>query len=329
MASKIVKPAIINASGAALKQTITIASSIVLIPIVTTLLNTALTHDSSRQQDPAIKPEALAKRLNPKMIQVLSFGHTPTVTDWIWIEGLLDPTLTHVKKGEHADLFYVANLVTDIDRANMTAYIASAMLLTVVRNDNTGARDLLVKAGEFDQRELKNYPEDFRKRFWNQRWAIYLTLAYVHLFELNDMSSAAKAFQDAAKIPGAPEYLKQLSERFQRPGGQYEVGLRLINFMLPEAKKPEAREALERKKYFLNIARYRAEADQAFRNYLSTQPRYRSKLDIPASELNAYWKAFRKSNQVPAVDPWGGKLYLDETGHVATTTPYEKVFGLE
>ena len=303
---------------------------LILLPLLATTLNVWLSGRAETDR-PENRRDALTVRWNPKMLQVLSFGNTPVTADWLWIRGMLDPSIAHVAKGEHADFFHYAQLMTDLDPANFTVYGAGSTYLTIVRDDNDGARELLHKGIGFMRNKLSSYPESFRENYWGYRWSLYMTLAYVQLFEFNDLNSASNAFSEASRLPNSPPYLQKLTDRLDRPGGKYEVGIRLVTFMIHQTDKEQtdAIAALEKKKLHLFIAQYRNELDMAFREFLARQPGYVNRSSITRKEMETLWARYRKEANVQSIDPWGGKLHLDSTGRVATTTPYDKVFGLD
>lgn len=266
---------------------------------------------------------------DPALLRILSFGHLPVVVDALWIKSLQDTGLHKAPTGTHPALFYRLDLLTELDSAFYHAYFAGANLLAVARDDGAGARDLLLKAAKFQAGELKQYPDSFLKTHWSTPWNLQLLLAYVYLFELDDLARASKAFQEAASLGGGPPYLKRLADRLSRPGGEYEVGLRLLNFLISHSKEPKAQEKLVRKRNHLFVAQYLADLNRGFRDYLTELPEYKASHDLSVRAMERYWKKYRRDHQVPPRDPWGGHVALDDHGRIVTTTPYEKVFGLE
>jgi hypothetical protein len=270
-----------------------------------------------------------AFKSDPTLSKVLSFGHIGVVIDWIWLNCLLDTSPSKVPAGTHPQLYFDLDLLTDLDPAFSEAYVVGANLLAIVRNDVRGARDLLLKGDQFRRKDLEEFGEKFREQFWGSAWNISLLLAYVYLFELNDMPHAADAFRQAAASPNAPDYVVRLDKRLQRPGGEYEVGLRLLNFMINTTADHSARAELEKKKLSLFIGQYLFEINHGFQTYLSAQSGYRALRFLTPQQMNIYWKEFKKESQIPDRDPWGGRIYMNPSGKVASTTPYSSVFGLE
>lgn len=261
------------------------------------------------------------RKWDPKLLRMVSFGHLPAVLDWLWVKGLSEQAIDHVPQGVHPELYYRLDLITDLDSAFYMAYFAGANLLAVIRNDAMGARDLLIKAKKFRGSELDTYPKKFIQTQWKDPWKISLLLGYVYLMELNDMPNASIEFQEASQYPQAPPYLTRLSKRLQASGGQYEVGLKLLEFLARSTEDERVLERLERQHHSLQIAQFIFHLNEQFKEYLKAQNRLQGGLSD--------WELFVEKEKISLRDPWGGDLRFNLSGGVTTSTPYEKVFGLD
>jgi hypothetical protein len=266
--------------------------------------------------DPPVEQQG---KWNPDLFRAITFGHLAAGVDLLWLRTITDPAYAHVLPGHHAPAFYNLDLATDLDPAFYELYELGSYALTIVRDDNTGARDLLRKGIHFYREDLKNYPPGFAERYWTRPYSLYITLAYVYLYELNDMPSAAQVFREAAALPGAPAYLSKLKERLEKPGGEYEVALKLVDFLIQSAPDDAARDRLLEKKRSLLLARLLFGMNQDFESYRAQHRR-------SAQEA---WEEFKQVRGVPSRDPWGGRLKLGDSGKIVSETPHEKVFGLE
>ena len=269
---------------------------------------------TSRQKD--------AAHINPILFKALTFSHWMSGVDWIWIRSLLDDSSTKVKSGEHPTLYFDLMLATDLDPGFFEAYYDGAQLLAVIRDDGAGARDLLIKAQRFRMETLPSQSEEFKQRYWPNPWSIPLLLAYVHLFELNDLPGSALAFKEVAALPGSPPYVQSLVARFEKPGGEYEVGLRLLNFMISSQKEPKAIQELEEKRKALFLSHFLYRENSAFQGFRANAGQARS------------WEDFVRSGNGNVRDPMGGSLSIvrsnsTEGGRITSSTPHVRVFGLE
>jgi hypothetical protein len=246
-------------------------------------------------------PGEKIEEYNPELFKVMSFGQLPAVIDWMWIKTLEDPVITHVAQGTHPAIFYTLDLITDLDPAFMPAYAPGAVLVSVIRDDGPGALKLLLKGEEFRKTKLPSYDARFRAEHWPREWQVPLLLAYVYLFDMDDMPHAAEAFKAAEQVEGSPYYLKDLIQKLEKPDGQFEVGLRLLGFMISSTKDPDAQERFRDRLESLKISQFLHEMNE---KHLKHEP-------------------------LPKLDPWGGALSITSDGKVTTSTPHRKVFGLE
>ncbi len=266
----------------------------------------------------------------PEVFRALSFGHLPLAVDWLLIRFLVSSGHLKALASQHSPAFYDLSLAADLDPAFYELYTAGANLLTVVLNDPIGAKGLLEKGNGFRKRELlTSYPEDFRRRYWFAAWRIPLILAYVNLFELENLPEAARAFREASEVPGSPDYLRSLYERLVKPGGEYEVGLRLLAFMIDSAPGEEARAKLTTKRDSLFVGQFVFHLNHEFLSFLNTLPEYQRKHDLKTSEMNRFFEKFLSETGTQRLDPWGGTIKLDLTGKIVTSTPHERVMGLD
>lgn len=268
------------------------------------------------------------RKWDPKLFRVVSFGYLPAAIDTLWVNTLFDQAIDHVPQGVHPKLYFNLDLVTELDPAFYLAYYGGANLLAVIRNDGAGARDLLLKAKKFRDQKLESYSDRFKNHQWKYPWQISLLLAYVYLWELKDMPHAAIEFQDAAQYPGGPEYLQRLSKRFQAEGGVYEVSLKLLESMIGQTQDQRVLEKLKLQYQSVLVAQFifwiNKKFNENFKKYSnpssSAVPTALDFINWMQAEKNSYTNLYK--------DPWGGDLRF-EGGKIVTSTPYEKVFGLE
>lgn len=265
---------------------------------------------------------------NPKVYQILSFGQLPSVVDWLWITVLQDDAITHVRKGTHPEFYYTLNLVSDLDPAFRGAYQSGALLLSVIRDDGPGALSLLEKGERFRKNELPHYPREFKEEQWPADWPLLMLKAYVLYFDLDDLVRAADAFREVAALPSSPPYVQHLVSRLNQTGGYYEVGLKLLEFMIPAQKDPEVRRSLTERRNSLRVSWYLFDLSRQLTDFMESQ--HLSKEDLQKTEFRGrIWTQFLSKRQLSGVDPWGGQLSLSERGDISSTTPHQKVFGLQ
>jgi hypothetical protein len=307
-----------------------------VVLVVTALAISAASLQSLRDQEGAYVefPSAPPDVWNPALFRIISFGHLPAFVDWFWLKALQDPAIYHVPDGQRASVYYTYDLLTSLDPYFREGYTVGAKLLTVVRDDNQGALNLLLKSDHFRKQTLGSMPAVFKERYWSREWEISMLLAYVYLFELDNLPLAAERFIEAAAYPDAPPYLASLAARLQKPGGQFEVAIRLMGLMI-EGKKGNdlLQQELIRKRDSVYVLEYVTRVREKFAEYLAANAKSLDRGSAPdavATRLK-HWDHFVQVSG-PELgglkDPFGGKVYLSDDGRVLSTTPTVSVLGL-
>ena len=285
-------------------------------------------------------PAFQQQKWSERIIRFMSFGQWPAVVEWLWMRSLQDIELNHVAPGSHATAFYDIDLATDMDPAFFKAYFFGSLLLTVVRNDNHGARILLEKAHEFGKKResyaqdssygslIQDYPKRFWRGFWSAEWRVSQLLGYLNLFEFNQLEKANHYFSQAARFERAPPYLKRMGVQLSSKEGRYRLALTYLQRTQKETDNPLLKESLRKKERHLQVAYQLFQIDREFRSYLNAQASYRQAQDISSKALGRYWKRFVRSNRVVLRDFMGGRIYLDDNGQVVTTSRVEPVLKL-
>jgi hypothetical protein len=303
------------------KRRFVVASAALLMASVA--LQTTLNLHLSHTEKPVVPAQGENEhRWDPRLFKMISFGHLPAAIDWMWIQVLLDNRMTHVAKGTHPEIYYTLDLITDLDPINFSSYHAGANLLAVIRDDGSGARDILEKGNHFRKEKLDSYPQTVKDEYWSYSWSIPFLLGYTYLFELQDLPHAAQAFQEAASIPGSPPFLQSMQNRLQNPGGEYEVGLRLLNHMIESEGNEDTRNELVNKRNSLYVGQFLFELNHSFQSFLQIRTR------TPGS-LHSKFEEFLRKQRISGRDPWGGSLSVTDEGKIVTSTPHQKVLGLD
>ncbi|MCM0607065.1 MAG: hypothetical protein KA715_13330 [Xanthomonadaceae bacterium] len=260
-----------------------------------------------------VKSEPLASPWDQRAYRLLTQGEWVTGLDLLWLRALQDPRIDHVKKGEHPWNFYDYDLITDFDTAYGEIYYHGAMSLVVIRDDVSGGLHLLEKANKFRKEKLPYLPPQYHLDFWKEGWLLPLRLAYVYLFEYDDLPSAMKYYKETAELLGSPPYLQSLKKRFEQKDGVYIVGLRLLRAMYTNAATEEIKEKLGRR---LAVLEFKFQSKQWTDSWAIARKKKQSPND------------FALKNNIPSHDPFGGKIVLTSEGIWTTESKLEKVLGL-
>lgn len=203
-------------------------------------------------------PASIQQEVDPKLIEIGSLGHAPSWVDAVLIKSFGDPAYTPVQRGTHPPLFYELKLITAIDPSFYGAYYYGALTLSVVRRDGVGAAEILERAHQrIEQGE-----------FGQNAWFLEVLRGTNALLELMDIPQALSAFQQAAKLPGSPSFLRDLSNRLESPEGRFEVGLRSLRMIQQTALDEEAQARILKRLAQMEEARRLHQINDNFKAWL-------------------------------------------------------------
>lgn len=282
--------------------------------------------------DAAFPPAPSEERAgwNPELVRFFSFGFTQQLVDWLWLRFLQEDSITHVRPDTRAGIYYDLGLMTDLDPANYPAYVTGSQMLSIIRNDNWGALQLLLK-GERAGRSA--YRID---KFWSPPWLLPLMLGYVYLYEFGNIPEASRRFTEAGTMPGAPEFLVRLGARFATPEGPYEVAERVLRVLLYNARNAKGAadlkqaQALEQKIANLEVVRELALIRRTLKEQCPKSPDLDCLRRLAANPGKHSLELSLREGEV--LDRFGGKLFFerrDGAPLLKTSTPHEPVMGLE
>lgn len=294
--------------------------AVILIITAQAFLNTRIRDLDTAWVEP---PREGEMRWNPQLFRALVMNQSAAATDWLWMRACQDPAYAWVKQGEHPPAYYDLDLASELDPAFYDLYYYGGGLLTVVRNDNPGALEILGKGEKFRKNDLPGFSEEFKKRYWKEAWTVPMLLAYIYMFEINDINKAADILSEVAKIERAPAHLGLLAKRMGTFEGRVEVGMRMLDTFIERTADEAVKEKFLLKKKALVLTKYMYGINKAYVEFVHSYGKGK------AVSGPGLWSAFISRYQGAIRDPFGGELSVDGSGKVVTSTPFERVFGLD
>jgi hypothetical protein len=272
-----------------------------LILIVATAQN--LVHQSI----PVIESRAqgisgyLGTSIDPRIIRRL-LGIRVLVADLVWIDSLIKGDVAH--ESQPFSTFYRAfRVVTQLDPDNIPAYYVAGMYLSVLKDDIPGATRILRDGTTY----MKDHPYT-----WSESWKVPFALGYNLLFEEQEFEEGAQWVKQAASMPYAPKYVKDLAVKVNTEQGQLEVASRILDDMLRRVTRPEERQKIEHKMLVLATRQELIELGQKFETFLSTTGAYA----LPKQKA---FNAFMKASEHSSKDLLGRPIRLNSYGKVDTS----------
>lgn len=189
--------------------------------------------------------------VRPELTRVLLRSALPLAVDVYWLRAI-NAVGTVRTEAEHRNLADFGRVLTTLDPAFSDVYWLIGLAVPFNRGREEWvhgelAIDLLSKG-------VAQFPDDLR---------LNLLLGYSLMTFSDRYADAARVFQHAARLPGAPEFAALLATRLYLRGDQYETALALAQSMRDAASSPEERAIYQDRVQELRDERVLRELDAA------------------------------------------------------------------
>ncbi|WP_426736369.1 pilus assembly protein PilG [Myxococcus faecalis] len=220
------------------------------------------------------------------------------VADYFWIL-TINRVGTARKLTEYRDIYYYADLTTDLDPRFAKVYTFAGITIPIHLGREEYAN--VEESSRILRKGIANTPEDKR---------IHFQLAYNLMFFERKYREAAAIIEDLAKEPGAPEWYSGLATRLYAQSGDFDTSLGLAQALRDGAEDDETRAYYERRVNEILQERLLQQLDTAIQRHQQREGRMPASLEALVSSGDL--------RELPA-DPLGGKLFLGEDGRSYST----------
>ncbi|TKB76778.1 MAG: hypothetical protein E8D45_05695 [Nitrospira sp.] len=228
-------------------------------------------------------------------LKVAVLGYRQAVADLIWIKvvqhlGERKPSIQSYLWAYHA-----ADVLTDLDPKFAMVYQSVGTILGVWADRPEESIAILTKG-------MQHNPTV---------WELPFYVGYDYFYVLNQPGAAAKYFQIASELPGAPEYLPRLAARMSVEVGDHDAALEFLQRLYAQTKDERLREGLQRRILEVQAERGIRQLEEAVQRYAKRFGKGPKKLE----DLVA--RGFL--SELP-VEPLGGRYELDAARGTVTGT---------
>jgi hypothetical protein len=237
-----------------------------------------------------------------EFLRIIGAGQRSLVTDYFWLQAIqsMGEAGRSRKPEDYLDLFYYADLVTDLDPDFKKVYVFAGNAVPT----NLG-RETWVNTKEgrkILEKGVARFPSDP-----NLRLFLAYNLSYFH----GEHQLAADHLAVAARLPNASANIAEMASRMLAHTGRFDTALELAISMRDSEQEPELRELFERRVQEIQRERVLMEVDAAIRSFQAREGR----LPESVSELVAKGSLA----QVPT-DPMGGNIFIGPDGRSSSTS---------
>lgn len=166
-----------------------------------------------------------------EFLRHFTFGFSQIVADYFWIKTISYFGDHLMSDHQYPWLYHILDLVTTLDPAFRSPYYFGGVILSMEANQVEQSTMLLTKA----------------MRYHPQVWEFPFFIGFNYWYHYNNPGKAAPFLELAARLPGAPAYLKTFAARLYSESGQKDAALLFLQEMLKRTQDPGMRAQLIRR----------------------------------------------------------------------------------
>jgi hypothetical protein len=167
---------------------------------------------------------------SPDAIKRMSLGYDSLLADIYWTRAVQYYGARFSKKGSTYPLLWpLLDIATTLDPQMIIAYRFGAIFLSEKGTAGPGRADLAI---ELVNRGIAANPGE---------WHLNIDLGFLYYWRLKDYDSAAHAFLDGSKKPGAPAWMAVMAARVAQKGGSLDTARMIWTEIYESNKDPKIR----------------------------------------------------------------------------------------
>ena len=228
-------------------------------------------------------------------VRLMSMGYHNVAADYYWVRAVGHFGNRRMHAAGYPNLAPLLERTLALDPYFASAYYFAGTTLTLESQDARLAVALLQQGSK--------YRPDL--------WKIPFLLGFDAYYFLQNYETAATAFVQAARLPGAPPQVGPLAIRLAAEAGRPETGLRIIDTLAEHETNMELLATYKERRALITLEMHLKWLNEA-------ADRYRDRFERPLGDLQALVDA-GLLQRIPE-EPVGGKYYVDQEGRIQTTS---------
>ncbi len=196
-------------------------------------------------------------------LKVAVLGYREVVADLLWLKAVQGLAGRQQTREGYLGAYHAADVLTDLDPQFVHAYQYTGTILGVIAGMPMESIRLLEKG-------VGHNPAV---------WQLSFFLGYDYYYELRDPASAARHFQAASLLPGAPPWLAGLAARMAVEANDSNAALEFLQRMFLQANDEQVREGLAQRIREVTAERDIRELENSIRIYRERMGKFPETLD--------------------------------------------------
>lgn len=269
-----------------------------LVPMVLLTLSVAALVALARPPQRSARAYSGGSLANAKVLGALGNSHRALIADLYWLRAInLAGDVRSTDEG--AALYYLGDLITDLDPGFLQPYLLAALNIPYRRFQgdpwgNGALAEALLKKG------VGSFPDDIR---------LWLYLAYTQLYTMVTPDAAAQTLMTASRKPNALPWMSQLASRILAQQGDFETANAFIGELAASADE-DSKRVFDRRLKEIALEKILKTVDEAVARFQARTGR----APLGTTELIT-------GGDLPGLpeDPLGGSIVLGENGRATST----------
>jgi len=248
-------------------QTRPLWTAIVAVPVLFAAIALLQLRIDARTRTAAQEREELLLR-SPSAVKRISLGYDSLLADIYWTRAIqYYGQRLGTRSAQFGLLWPLLDITTTLDPKLIVAFRFGAIFLSEPGHLGAGRPDLAV---ELVKRGIAANPDD---------WRLHADLGFLYYWWLKDYPSAATAYLDGSKNPGAPPWLKMMAARVAEKRGSLETSRMIWSEIAVSTKNPSIRKRANQMLRGLKAQEDQMHLDELSEAYKKRFGRYPSSVD--------------------------------------------------
>lgn len=237
-----------------------------------------------------------------ELLRVIGAGQQSLVADYYWLQAIQATGRggSSREATRYLDLFYYADLVTDLDPKFHKVYMFAGNTIPTNLGRETWVNTK--EARKILEKGVKNFPEDSTLRLY---------LAYNLSYFFGEHAAAAEHLRIAATLPTVDKFVPEIASRLLAFNRRFDAALALAESFRDNETDPDMRKVFEERVKEIQREQVLVQIDDAIAAFKQKEGR------PPSAPSELVTKGYLSSI---SPDPMGGVIYIDENGRSASTS---------
>lgn len=257
-------------------------------------------HEVDRERQTLARAAELTYLPRGEYLKVAVLGYQHIVADLLWLKAVQGLSGRNQTREGYLGAYHATDVLTELDPKFVHAYQYTGTVLGVLAGLPKESIALLEKG-------VRHNPSV---------WQLSFFLGYDYYYELHDPASAAKHFQAASLLPGAPHWLAGLAARMAVEANNSNAALEFLQRLYLQAEDERVKEGLADRIREVTAERELRVLEQAIKKYHERTEKFPETLDDLV-----------KSGILPSIppEPFGGRYeYSRADGSVKSSAMRER-----